>query len=419
MYPKRSVPSNIHEHNLGRFDVVLDSKLDVNVSLNMDELSYELEINWPCECDEQVDVFGMDITARVLSSDNATDNAETSQVLFANEYSGCEFIASKEHELKRPSTDARLGYWHRSIKPFYQVLMISLLAHVLLFVSLQMLNQHQVDQKVDYFIANQQRNDDSIGLTRVSLMSVADLALLNNNPKFRQPLDPALLPASVEVQPSKTSGLPQANHQHKQGDKVRDKYARSDLQTQQQEQQLKEQQAQNAVQKSINHEQKPSKLPKASQVLMMNKNPASNMPKAKTLSPKLFDSIASTHAKAAYGEVIDNAARSLNTQSLMDKWANNSQKLNAITPQPNQVVEAVLPEAHDVDYHTYDHQFDPMRVVRKGDYCYREVDLATQINPHQKGLGFAKFCGEDEQKKQLELSLEKRISQIKNKSTAN
>ncbi|WP_394129876.1 hypothetical protein [Shewanella maritima] len=58
--------------------------------------------------------------------------------------------------------------------------------------------------------------------------------------------------------------------------------------------------------------------------------------------------------------------------------------------------------------HTYNHKLDPSRIVKQGDYCYREVNLATQINPHATGLGYKKFCGEDKIKQQLRDAIDKR-----------
>ncbi|MCW3172044.1 hypothetical protein [Shewanella subflava] len=48
--------------------------------------------------------------------------------------------------------------------------------------------------------------------------------------------------------------------------------------------------------------------------------------------------------------------------------------------------------------HSYNHRLDPNRIVKQGDYCYRVVNLATQVNPYGEGLGFAEFCGTEQLK---------------------
>jgi hypothetical protein len=63
--------------------------------------------------------------------------------------------------------------------------------------------------------------------------------------------------------------------------------------------------------------------------------------------------------------------------------------------------------------HTFNHRLDPNRIVKQGDYCYRVVELATQVNPHGWGLGFATFCGEDQVKKQLTEAINNRVNRIK------
>ncbi|PKH33743.1 hypothetical protein [Shewanella sp. ALD9] len=63
--------------------------------------------------------------------------------------------------------------------------------------------------------------------------------------------------------------------------------------------------------------------------------------------------------------------------------------------------------------HTFNHRLDPNRIVKQGDYCYRVVELATQVNPHGWGLGFATFCGEDQVKKQLTEAIRKRVNAVK------
>lgn len=63
--------------------------------------------------------------------------------------------------------------------------------------------------------------------------------------------------------------------------------------------------------------------------------------------------------------------------------------------------------------HSYNHKLDPNRIVKQGDYCYRVVNLATQVNPYGEGLGFAEFCGIDEQKIAMEQAIQNRIGKIK------
>lgn len=63
--------------------------------------------------------------------------------------------------------------------------------------------------------------------------------------------------------------------------------------------------------------------------------------------------------------------------------------------------------------HTLNHKLDPNRIVKQGDYCYTVVNLATQVNPHGWGLGFAQYCGEDKQKQQLTEAINSRVNNIK------
>lgn len=63
--------------------------------------------------------------------------------------------------------------------------------------------------------------------------------------------------------------------------------------------------------------------------------------------------------------------------------------------------------------HTLNHKLDPNRIVKQGDYCYTVVNLATQVNPHGWGLGFAEFCGEDKQKQQLTEAINNRVNKVK------
>ncbi|MGZ9898394.1 hypothetical protein [Shewanella gaetbuli] len=63
--------------------------------------------------------------------------------------------------------------------------------------------------------------------------------------------------------------------------------------------------------------------------------------------------------------------------------------------------------------HTFNHRLDPNRIVKQGDYCYKVVKLATQINPHAWNYGFAEFCGEDEIQQALDSSISFRVNKIK------
>ncbi|MGX9463428.1 hypothetical protein ACWXWU_19690 [Shewanella sp. A14] len=94
----------------------------------------------------------------------------------------------------------------------------------------------------------------------------------------------------------------------------------------------------------------------------------------------------------------------------------------ALTKKPSGTMSEMDPQLDfivlepDIDIsqpHTFDHKLDPNRIVKQGDYCYRVVELPTQINPHGHGLGFAEFCGEDKQKKQLTKSINNRINKLK------
>jgi len=63
--------------------------------------------------------------------------------------------------------------------------------------------------------------------------------------------------------------------------------------------------------------------------------------------------------------------------------------------------------------HSYNHRLDPNRIVKQGDYCYRVVNLATQVNPYGEGLGFAEYCGTDEQKIALQQAISARLARLK------
>ncbi|RPA64165.1 hypothetical protein EGC86_02530 [Shewanella frigidimarina] len=73
----------------------------------------------------------------------------------------------------------------------------------------------------------------------------------------------------------------------------------------------------------------------------------------------------------------------------------------------------LAPEIDISQPHTFNHRLDPNRIVKQGDYCYRVVELPTQVNPHGWGLGFAEFCGEDQIKKQLTEAIYNRVNRIK------
>ncbi|UJF20908.1 hypothetical protein [Shewanella sp. OMA3-2] len=60
--------------------------------------------------------------------------------------------------------------------------------------------------------------------------------------------------------------------------------------------------------------------------------------------------------------------------------------------------------------HTYNHRLDPNRIVKQGDYCYRVVNLATQVNPYGEGLGYAEYCGPDDMKTALTSEINNRLT---------
>ncbi|MGI2106338.1 hypothetical protein ACRN9A_14415 [Shewanella frigidimarina] len=80
---------------------------------------------------------------------------------------------------------------------------------------------------------------------------------------------------------------------------------------------------------------------------------------------------------------------------------------------PNLDFIELTPEIDINQPHTFNHRLDPNRIVKQGDYCYRVVELPTQVNPHGWGLGFAEFCGEDQVKKQLTEAINNRVNRIK------
>ncbi|MCL2914886.1 hypothetical protein L2725_14050 [Shewanella corallii] len=64
---------------------------------------------------------------------------------------------------------------------------------------------------------------------------------------------------------------------------------------------------------------------------------------------------------------------------------------------------------------TLDHQFDPNRIVRIGDTCYRVVKLGDPINSHKENLGYPFFCGEDEVQQSIDKGIADHLSRM-NKS---
>jgi hypothetical protein len=73
----------------------------------------------------------------------------------------------------------------------------------------------------------------------------------------------------------------------------------------------------------------------------------------------------------------------------------------------------LVPKTDTSQPHTYNHRLDLNRIVKQGDYCYRVVNLATQVNPYGEGLGYAEFCGVDDQKTALTNAISNRLSKIK------
>lgn len=73
----------------------------------------------------------------------------------------------------------------------------------------------------------------------------------------------------------------------------------------------------------------------------------------------------------------------------------------------------LIPNIDTSQPHTLNHKLDPNRIVKQGDYCYRVVNLATQVNPHGWGLGFAEYCGENEQKQLLTEAINNRVNKVK------
>ncbi|WP_434952029.1 hypothetical protein ACRWQL_01930 [Shewanella sp. HL-SH4] len=80
---------------------------------------------------------------------------------------------------------------------------------------------------------------------------------------------------------------------------------------------------------------------------------------------------------------------------------------------PDLVFIELIPQIDTSQPHTYNHRLDPNRIVKQGDYCYRVVNLATQVNPYGEGLGYAEFCGVDDQKTALTNAISNRLSKIK------
>lgn len=64
---------------------------------------------------------------------------------------------------------------------------------------------------------------------------------------------------------------------------------------------------------------------------------------------------------------------------------------------------------------TLDHQFDPNRIVRIGDTCYRVVKPGDPINSHKENLGYPFFCGEDQVQQSIDKGIAEHLSRM-NKS---
>ncbi len=79
---------------------------------------------------------------------------------------------------------------------------------------------------------------------------------------------------------------------------------------------------------------------------------------------------------------------------------------------------AILEGGSDYDItkeQTLDHQFDPNRIVRIGDTCYRVVKLGDPINSHKENLGYPFFCGEDQVQQSIDKGIADHLSRM-NKS---
>ena len=129
------------------------------------------------------------------------------------------------------------------------------------------------------------------------------------------------------------------------------------------------------------------------------------------------DSVAalSTHA-------ITQASNQYLQQINMNEFETLIGKQSALTSKPGGTMSEMDPDLAFIELvpktdtsqpHTYNHRLDPNRIVKQGDYCYRVVNLATQINPYGEGLGYAEFCGVDEQKTALTSAINNRLSKIK------
>jgi hypothetical protein len=72
-----------------------------------------------------------------------------------------------------------------------------------------------------------------------------------------------------------------------------------------------------------------------------------------------------------------------------------------------------VPNADDLSGPTsLDFPLDPNRIIRKGDTCYRVVQVGTQINPYAENLGFPFNCSGKEMNQAIEDAIQARLNKM-------
>lgn len=149
--------------------------------------------------------------------------------------------------------------------------------------------------------------------------------------------------------------------------------------------------------------------------------PALNKPN-KTSTPTTPSAQISTHAIHTASSMKQAASQYLQQQNQMEFEQLVGQQTAALHQPKGTMSEMdvtldfieLTPTPTDTNQpHTLNHKLDPNRIVKQGDYCYTVVNLATQVNPHGWGLGFAQYCGEDKQKQQLTEAIDNRVKKVK------
>ncbi|MCL1059244.1 hypothetical protein L2729_14830 [Shewanella gelidimarina] len=94
---------------------------------------------------------------------------------------------------------------------------------------------------------------------------------------------------------------------------------------------------------------------------------------------------------------------------IVDK-ANEYSGPHSLSEMDGGMVELIFPEVDEYSkIPTTDHRLDPNRIVRRGDTCFRIVQVPTQINPYAENIGYPFNCGGDKVKKAINDAISARL----------